>query len=127
MNAHSVVQYNFYKADLSALDKEIEENRIIRNMVIKHKANFTEIKQAFLRRMEAEGKLFCIYCQRDLKIYVDKTMKMPPDMATIEHLVPTSQGGLKYHESNFACACNSCNNKRGVQPIFKITETEYIW
>lgn len=132
MEAHSVVQYNFYKADLSALDRETQENAIIRKMVIKHETNFSQLKQAFLNRMESEGKLFCIYCQLPLKIYTGTegtgiSGKPPSDLATIEHLIPTSQGGLKYHESNWACACWGCNNRRGVQPIFKITETEYIW
>ncbi len=114
MDAHSIIQYNFYKADLSTLDREILENTIIRNMVIAHEDNFSQIKLRFLRRMEREGKLICVYCQIQLKIYENQTKRLPEDMATIEHLVPISQGGLKYHESNFACACNGCNNRRGV-------------
>jgi len=127
MHPHSIVQYNFYKHGLSTLDRDIQENTIIREMVIAKEDNFSQIKLRFFRKMEAEGKLICIYCQIDLKIYTGITKNFPSDMVTLEHLVPLSQGGLKYHESNFACACSGCNGQRAVAPIFKITDTHYIW
>ena len=36
--------------------------------------------------------------------------------ATIEHVVPKSQGGAD-HWDNYAAACYSCNNKRGVKSV----------
>lgn len=38
------------------------------------------------------------------------------DSATIEHVLPRSQGGANHHE-NYVIACYRCNNARGVEDV----------
>ena len=135
MEAHSLVQYYFLKRSLVTQDADIRLNSKYRRALIEGTITFTTLKDKFFKRMESEGKLICVYCQEPLKIYQieeraryskDK-YQVPKDMATIEHLVPVADGGLKYVESNWACACSKCNNKRDRLPVFKVTETKYIF
>ena len=43
--------------------------------------------------------------------------------ATVEHLVPSSQGGT-YHEENLLVSCSSCNAKRGNESFIKFVESQ---
>lgn len=129
MNPHSVIEYMYLKAQLAAQDRDNVRNQWFRERVYnKDYSTFAMLKRLFLYRMKIEGKLICVYCQKPLEVYAE-TFKgnLPSDYATIEHIVPISEGGLKYDESNFACACSSCNNRRGTLPAFKISETQYIF
>lgn len=135
MSAHSLVQYYLLKQDLSYQDDDMCLNDVYRAAIIEGKLTFGALKRIFFRRMKREGKLICIYCQEPLKIYNTKERvmtglahnKLPKDMATIEHITPIADGGLKYVESNWACACSDCNNKRNRLPVFKVTDTKYIF
>ena len=124
--AHSFFKYILFKIELAKLDRDIQANAVLREMVIAKEITFAAIKKIYLKKMERLNKLFCIYCQKPLKIYTVKG-NLPEDMATIEHVIPLSEGGLKYHESNFACACPKCNNKRKTLPVHQISETQYTF
>jgi 5-methylcytosine-specific restriction endonuclease McrA len=63
--------------------------------------------------------LFCCYCKtpnlvREINDPCDK--EQLKTLATIEHIIPLSQGGHKYEKSNCTVACFPCNNKRKNKP-----------
>lgn len=125
--AHSSYQYHQLRSWYREIDVDsIREVELIEQLKA-FEITFQALKKIFFRRMRREGKLICVYCQRDLKIYKGLKGKLPDDMVTIEHFTPIKDGGLKYNEVNFLCACNKCNNNRGSLPAFKISETKYIW
>ena len=39
--------------------------------------------------------------------------RQPPALTTLDHIVPTSKGGVKAPTINAVAACRSCNNERG--------------
>jgi CRISPR/Cas system Type II protein with McrA/HNH and RuvC-like nuclease domain len=89
-------------------------------------------KRAYRRRLvrlydHQDGR--CFYC--DCKMYLhhrhpSKTNKKK--MATIEHIVPASQGGTT-RLSNVVISCNRCNRIRGVvrHELFKKLVEIYRW
>lgn len=79
----------------------------------RHKV-FFNIK--FLRsQKEIYGDLVCAYCGKThLEIETPNDKKVPHSkMATVDHFVPTSQGGDEYNTDNFVVACGKCNGKKG--------------
>lgn len=61
----------------------------------------------------------CCYCGGDTwhpLIEDYKTHRSNSNQATLEHLLPNSQGGT-YHWDNLAMACSECNTARGDIPI----------
>jgi len=127
MNAHSSYQYYHLRQYYQSLDIDRMKNEELKQLLQDGKLTFQAIKAIWLRRMKREGKLICVYCQQPVKIYTGVTGKQPKDMATLDHLIPLSQKGLKYVESNFLCSCSICNGKRDTLPAFKITDTKYIY
>lgn len=125
--AHSAYQYHQFKMSLYELDEDIQTERNRRQMLIEGKITFRVIKNTFLKKLRKQKRLRCIFCQKKLKLYKGVYGVLPKDMATLEHLVPLSFNGLKYTESNFGCSCSDCNNKRDIRPIFKISDSKYIW
>ena len=128
-DAHSSVQYKKLKDYFRELDIDYSENQRKRNLVIEGKLHPSILHRIFLRKKEQEGKLQCVYCQKQLKRYIfeRKTKVFPADAATIDHFVAVHNGGLKYHYSNFVVACIKCNNDKGILPAFKISEDKSIF
>lgn len=82
---------------------------------------FNKIKNKF-------GKLKCQICGNiDLIESNIGNKKTPSNLATIEHITPKSQGGLKYNDINFICTCNKCNNTRGLSPLFQINDEMWVY
>jgi hypothetical protein len=108
-------------------DEDIQTERRMKAALIAGEITFKAIKTIFFKRMRKQKMLRCVYCERRLRIYKSQYGKLPKDMATLEHLTPLKYNGLKYTEINFACSCSECNGKRGVEPVFKVSETKYIW
>ena len=127
MNAHSSYQYYHLRQYYQSLDVDRIRNEERKQLIQNGKLNFQAIKAIWLRRMEREGKLICVYCQEPVKIYTGITGKQPKDMATLDHLIPLSEKGLKYDESNFICSCSTCNGKRDILPSFRVTDAKYIF
>jgi 5-methylcytosine-specific restriction endonuclease McrA len=127
MDAHSSYQYQLLKEYYVSLDVDIQENKFLRQCMVDGMLTFSMLKLMFFKKKEREGKLICVYCQEPLKIYIGSKGNLPKDMVTLDHFIPLSQGGLKYVESNFLCTCDGCNNKRDINPSYKVTETKYIW
>lgn len=59
----------------------------------------------------------CYYC--DKHCVMDGALNHP-DTATIEHLIPKSEGGTRAL-SNLVMACQECNRLRGISPFNPIT------
>ncbi|MFI5244442.1 MAG: HNH endonuclease [Gemmatimonadales bacterium] len=62
---------------------------------------------AFEADREAERRRFCLYCT----IVLGPLGNKEPDARSVEHLVPTSRGGLDIPENVF-WACAACNSKK---------------
>lgn len=54
----------------------------------------------------------CVYCGTRTR-RLQKGLSRAPDLATLDHVVPRSQGGPLSRE-NLVLACQACNNERGV-------------
>ena len=71
-----------------------------------------------LRVYERDGGS-CFYCGvRTIVSFDAKAQRPPPNLATLDHIVPRSKGGMRTAE-NSVCACLSCNNMRGDMPADK--------
>ena len=69
-------------------------------------------KKVYTRTRLAEAQNWrCCWCGQGVIPEPNKK-----NSATIEHIIPKSQGGSD-DMSNLAVACSSCNNKRGVQDV----------
>jgi len=54
----------------------------------------------------------CVYCGVDTH-RLAKGLSRSPSLATLDHVVPRSQGGA-LSPANLVLACQACNNRRGV-------------
>ncbi len=54
----------------------------------------------------------CAYCGVDTH-RLAKGLSRSPNLATLDHVLPRSQGG-PLNAANLVLACQSCNNQRGV-------------
>jgi 5-methylcytosine-specific restriction endonuclease McrA len=71
-----------------------------------HEKQFAKLSLFYKQR----GK--CCFCQ--VKMYADESVcANKDDMATIEHVIPKTNGG-RNHISNYKISCNACNNDRGI-------------
>lgn len=72
---------------------------------------------------EQDGK--CYWCGEEMNLWFETDRKIFHKVfyrtATIEHLLPRSQGGT-LHKSNIACACSDCNSKRAT-----ISHNQFKW
>lgn len=69
----------------------------------------TKIKPTLRFILYCKQNKRCIWCNQEM--YLLRRDKPRDLRATLEHLVPKSQGG-KVHLSNIVVACNKCNNRR---------------
>ena len=53
----------------------------------------------------------CVYCGNPAR-RPGRGVKRAPDLATLDHVVPRSTGGL-LARGNLVLACSACNNERG--------------
>ncbi len=116
---------NYYKA----LDADYIKNDIIRTQIINNEVLFSALRLEFFQKVKSQfGSLKCQICNNtDLVETILHKRKIPHNLATIEHVIPLSKGGLKYVEANFICTCIKCNNKRGDKPLFHIGNGMYIY
>lgn len=80
----------------------------------------TNKRHKVLHEMHKRQEGRCYYCRRLTRIVCSGTHGQRSDWfadrATIEHIVPRSQGGGK--GKNLVLACGGCNNKKGDNPIY---------
>lgn len=67
---------------------------------------------------EKFGSLTCVYCQKPNLVIEYDGMKVSNYIkATIDHVVPISDGGGVYDIKNVICACAKCNTKKGSKSL----------
>jgi 5-methylcytosine-specific restriction endonuclease McrA len=71
----------------------------------------------FRDKFLSKRKLVCTYCKRDdlIKDQPNHIRKQLPNLATIDHIYPLSEGGAKFDEKNCTVACPKCNRKKGAK------------
>lgn len=57
-------------------------------------------------------RCFVCNCQLVWKSPTENGVTRPKNLATIDHIIPTSSGGRDLQD-NYVVMCSSCNNKRG--------------
>jgi 5-methylcytosine-specific restriction endonuclease McrA len=72
------------------------------------------LSRAFLNNvLEEHGDLQCTYCRKSDLIIEEEGMKVQASrMATIDHVVPISEGADPFDTSNLVVACRICNGKK---------------
>lgn len=79
---------------------------------------YLKFREEFLNESKIDGKLICVYCQRDDLVeghheFKNKNLNNNiPNLATIDHIIPISKGGSKYDKSNCCISCKKCNQKK---------------
>ena len=71
--------------------------------------------RGFLTRVQNDkGCLTCEYCKRPNLTIEMENMKVPnAKKATIDHVIPLSQGADPFDETNLVVACGKCNSRKG--------------
>ena len=66
------------------------------------------------RQKEIQGDLVCTYCGQPHLIIELENMRVPHRIkATIDHIVPLSDGVDFFDEKNLTVACGKCNSTKG--------------
>lgn len=64
--------------------------------------------------LKKKGKLCCTYCKNPhLKIEWENMVVPQDSKATIDHVIPISNGGGVFDVRNIVVACGKCNSKKG--------------
>ncbi len=63
----------------------------------------------------------CAYCGNEVQQQVGRLFPGKEKMATLDHIVPRSQGG-QHTDDNLVCSCMVCNSKRKDTPLFEYLE-----
>ena len=88
-----------------------------RSLEEQERAQWVSFRSAFLKRVMARrGHLACHYCGRKglvSELPDDYTRADLKRLATLDHVVPRSQGGAEYDRSNIVIACHPCNQRKG--------------
>jgi hypothetical protein len=114
--------------EYKSLDIDYIENQVMYDKIKKGEINTSVIRRIILKKIKKKfGKLKCQVCGEEELILDGNVAKKSKKLATIEHVIPISLGGLKYSESNIICTCSSCNNKRGNIPLVHKGDNMYIF
>ena len=75
------------------------------------------------KEKEVHGDLICTYCHTPHLHIEYEGMRVNHDIkATIDHIVPLSQGGEFFNEKNVCVACGVCNSRKGSMPAEEFKE-----
>ena len=73
-----------------------------------------------------EGSVTCTYCKKPDLVIELEGMKVPQNIkATIDHIIPISEGGPVFDSSNITPCCGKCNGRKGslsVEEFLKIVK-----
>ncbi|MBB6224598.1 HNH endonuclease [Rhizobium leguminosarum] len=72
----------------------------------------TGVKRALVAELFQKQEGRCCYCDRPMIIMPRGTGRIPPNAATLEHLVTHRRKGWTKRD-NMAAACRECNDMRG--------------
>ena len=99
---------------------------LTRSLEVQERSHWVSFRMAFLKRIKAQqGHLECHYCHcKGLveELPDDATRADLKRLATLDHVVPISQGGAEYDGTNLVVACHSCNQKKGNRMPDEFTE-----
>ncbi len=87
-----------------------------------------KFSQNYLTKIKAEkGVLSCTYCPRT-NLIIEKKGKRIPDSfkATIDHIIPISNGGARYDEKNICVCCGKCNSKKGSKSVEEFLQKDLV-
>lgn len=87
-------------ANFNNLKKEIQAEWYVLN---------SRAKKEYLIKLSGEQNHRCAYCGDDLILHCDKTKYQQRRKATIDHVIPVSEGGT-YDYENLVAACAQCNS-----------------
>jgi len=72
-----------------------------------------KVKREVKLKVWARAKWRCAWCGRGLAPTLSGgQVRMRPNTATVDHLVPRSKGG-RHAQSNLVASCFECNARRG--------------
>ena len=76
----------------------------------KEKFKWLKFRDKYLQKILDEYKtLHCEYCNHgNLKLFT----KDNNQIATLDHIIPTSKGGELYNPDNLAVSCHRCNQRK---------------
>ncbi len=96
----SFLSYIMLKNDYKLLDIDYIKEREVKSEIKKGNYINMGIRKAFFKKVKRKfGRLKCQVCNNDNLIEkAQGKEKKSPNLATIEHVIPISEGGLKYVE-----------------------------
>lgn len=74
---------------------------------MKYRERIRRMRDRLFRRQKGR----CFYCD-ELTVQTVGQGDIPPNAATIDHIVPQSKGGT-YEAGNIVLACRTCNQAKG--------------
>ena len=94
---------------------------LTRSLEVQERAHWVSFRNNVLARQKAQhGHLWCYYCGRKgliAELPDDATRADLKSLATLDHVVPRSQGGAEYDERNVVVSCHPCNQRKGSKMI----------
>ena len=80
-------------------------------------------KQFLEKELDKHKKLTCYYCNNsNLKLKSNKRH----EQATVDHIIPKSEGGEEFNSSNFVVCCSNCNKKKSSKTFDEFINSKYI-
>ena len=83
-----------------------------------------EFREIYLKKkLQLDGDLVCAYCGKPHLEIGGRTPQdliknnKNPNLATIDHIQPLSDGGERYNEKNLTVACKKCNKDKGSKSV----------
>ena len=85
---------------------------------------WSKVRKQFLEKeLHTHQKLTCYYCNNSkLKLKSNKRH----EQATVDHIVPKSEGGEEFSASNFVVCCSNCNKKKASKTFDEFINSKYI-
>jgi 5-methylcytosine-specific restriction endonuclease McrA len=96
-------------------------NRVYDQM---ERSDWTKSRKSFLEEeLNKHGKLVCHYCQcSNLKLKSQKKN----EIATVDHVHATSNGGNLLDHNNFVVSCAGCNRKKSNLTVEEFESSKYL-
>jgi 5-methylcytosine-specific restriction endonuclease McrA len=110
--------YIMMKEELRSMDEDVLEEKEVLYRYLSKRYLF------LVRRLKRRGELRCDYCGRPGLVigHNRQSNNGIPNLATIDHIVPTSEGIDRLDEKNWGVACRKCNGKKGSRPAEEFAE-----
>lgn len=106
------------------LKKYYFENDETNMKLLSNRMRMVAFSRNFLsKKLADDGVLICTYCKKShLQIQFDNVQIPNSIKATIDHIIPISDGCDPFDESNINVACGKCNSKKGSMSVDEFTK-----